>query len=282
MIKLSVLVLIPALILIFVEHVFANDRLTETAQTIEMQLDARVGLAIYVPAKGTWHLYNADQRFPMASTFKVLACAALLASDVADSPNMLVKDLQEYSPVTKDLEGQFVSPYKLCDATMRTSDNTAANLVLEAIGGPRAVTQFVRGLGDQETRLDRVEPELNQGIPGDPRDTTTPRAFANTLHALILGDALLAPKRSVLTAWMRSNEVGGPLLRAGVPKDWVVADRTGAGGNGSRGIVAVMWPGEASPIVAAIFLTDTEASIDLRNAAIAELGHVIAETVVEH
>ncbi|MET3898172.1 beta-lactamase class A [Devosia sp. UYZn731] len=125
-----------------------------------------------------------------------------------------------------------------------------------------------------------MEPELNQGTPSDPRDTTTPRAFATTLHAPIFGDALPAQKkRAMLTTWMRSNEVGGPLLRAGVPKDWIVAARTGAGSNGTRGIVAVMWPGQPDPIVAAIFLTETTASMDQRNAAIAKLGRIIAEAV---
>lgn len=279
--KLSVLALLLALVFGTGAPVRANDRVSEAARKIEAELGARVGVAVYMPAGNTWWLYNADQRFPMASTFKVLACAALLASDVADTPTLLVQDLQDYSPVTKELVGQLVSPYQLCNATMRTSDNTAANLVLEAMGGPQAMTQFVRGLGDETTRLDRAEPELNQGTPGDPRDTTTPRAFATTLHALILGDALPEPERAMLTTWMRSNEVGGPLLRAGVPKDWAVADRTGAGGNGTRGIVAVIWPGEAAPIVTAIFLTETAASMDQRNAAIAELGRVIAKAVSE-
>jgi len=277
--KLFVLALLPALVLSASGLARANDRIVAAAERIEKQLDARVGLAIYAPADGSWWLYNADQRFPMASTFKVLACAALLASDVADSPTMLVQELQDYSPATKDMVGQLVSPYQLCDATMRTSDNTAANLVLDAIGGPPAVTQFVRGLGDETTRLDRMEPDLNEGTPGDPRDTTTPQAIARTLHVLILGDALPAPKRSVLTGWMRSNEGGGPLLRAGVPQDWIVADRTGAGSNGTRGVVAVLWPAEAPPIVAAIFITQTTASMELRNAAIAALGRAITDAV---
>ena len=255
----------------------ADDRLADTARIIEGQLGAEVGLAVYYSGDGTWSLYKSDQRFPMASTFKVLACAALLASDVPDAPSLRVETLQDYSPVTETLVGQAVSPHQMCAATMRTSDNTAANLVLEALGGPQAVTQFVRGLGDTITRLDRLEPELNAGTPGDPRDTTTPRAMAQTLQRLILGDGLAAPARAMLTGWLQSNEVGGPLLRAGLPADWMIADRTGAGGYGTRGIAAVMEPPGRAPIVAAIYITGTEASLDKRNAAIAALGRVIAE-----
>lgn len=255
----------------------ADDRLAATAQAMEAQLGAEIGVAVYRSGDDTWSLYKADQRFPMASTFKVLACAALLASDVPDAATLQVEALEEYSPVTEGLVGQAVSPYDMCDATMRTSDNTAANLVLEAIGGPLAVTQIVRGLGDNVTRLDRREPELNEGTPGDPRDTTTPRAMAETLHRLILGDGLAVPDQGVLAEWLKANEVGGPLLRAGLPRDWTIGDRTGAGGYGTRGVVAVMWPPGQAPIVAAIYITGTEASMDERNAAIAALGRVIAE-----
>ncbi|MET3899523.1 beta-lactamase class A [Devosia sp. UYZn731] len=253
----------------------ADDHLADVARGIETRLGAEVGFAILDTADDSWSLYKADQRFPMASTFKVLACAALLKSNIADAPIMRVGELQTYSPVTKDLVGQSVSPYQLCDATMRTSDNTAANLVLEAIGGPQAVTQFVRDLGDFTTRLDRWEPDLNEASLGDDRDTSTPRAFATTLRALVLGDALAASKRNMLNSWMRSNEVGGPLLRASIPDHWTIGDRTGAGGNGTRGIVAVLWPGDAAPIVTAIFITQTDASMDDRNEAIAELGRAI-------
>lgn len=255
----------------------ADDRLTAVAQSIERQLDAEVGLAVYHSGDRSWSLYKPDQRFPMASTFKVLACAALLASDVRDAPSLQVNGLEDYSPVTEHLVGQTVSPFELCAATMRTSDNTAANLVLKAIGGPPAVTQFVRGLGDTVTRLDRWEPELNTGTPGDPRDTTTPRAMAQTLHRLVLGDALAEQEQALLLEWLQDNEVGGPLLRAGIPADWTIGDRTGAGGNGTLGIVAVMGPSGRAPLVAAIYISGTDAAMDKRNAAIAELGRVIAE-----
>lgn len=270
------LALLPAMLLGAAVAMGDEDPLAKAAQAIEKQLKAEVGLAVYRAGDGSWSLYKPDQRFPMASTFKVLACAALLASDVPDTPSLKVEDLEDYSPVTEKLVGQSVSPFDLCAATMRTSDNTAANLVLRAIGGPPAVTQFVRELGDTITRLDRWEPDLNAGTPGDPRDTTTPRAMAQTLYRLILGDGLAAQDQAVLTDWLRANEVGGLLLRAGIPADWIIGDRTGAGGNGTRGVVAVLGPSGHPPLVAAIYISRTEASMDMRNAAIAELGRVIA------
>lgn len=263
----------------------AEDPIIWAARQAEIQLDARIGLAIQDTGSGANWNYNADERFPMASTFKVLACAALLArSDAGDLDTnrrvpIVQTDLVTYSPETEAWVGQEVTLETLCSATMRTSDNTAANKVLEALGGPEAVTTFLRSIGDEVTRLDRWETDLNEATPGDPRDTTSPAAMANSLRNLILGEALSPMSRKTLTEWLVDNEVGGPLLRAGIPDDWLIGDRTGAGGHGSRGVVAVIWPPEHAPVVAVIYIKQTEASMDLRNEAIATIGRALAETV---
>ncbi|MGI4796225.1 MAG: serine hydrolase, partial [Janthinobacterium lividum] len=162
---------------------------------------------------------------------------------------------------------------------LRLSDNVAGNKVLDSIGGPTGLTEYMRSIGDTVTRLDRREPELNEATPGDRRDTTTPAAIAKSLRRLVLGDALSTLSRQQLTAWLLADEVGGPLLRASLPKEWRIADRTGAGGHGSRGIVAVIWPPGQAPIVAAIFLTCTDATMDQRNGSIAELGAALVADV---
>lgn len=263
----------------------SDDRIVEAARQAEERLGARVGLAIHDTGSGESWVYNAGERFPMASTFKVLACGALLArvdageEDAGRVVEISQADLVTWSPVTEGWVGQEVSLSALCEATMRTSDNTAANKVLDALGGPEAVTGFTRSLGDETTRLDRRETGLNEGTPGDPRDTTSPSAMAASLQKLVLGDALSPSSREQLMRWLSGNEVGGPLLRAGIPGDWRIGDRTGAGGHGTRGVVAVMWPPGRAPVVAVIYLTQTQASMDERNAAIAEIGRALAETV---
>lgn len=255
------------------------------AQQVETQLNARVGLAIHDTGSDTSWQYNAYERFPMTSTFKVLACGALLArQDVGDEDlkrqvPISQSDLVTYSPVTETWVGQEVSLDALCDATLRTSDNTAANKVLEALGGPDAVTTFLHSLGDEVTQLDRWETELNEATPGDLRDTTTPAAMVNSLHELLLGEALSPAAQATLIHWLEGNEVGGPLLRAGIPDDWRIGDRTGAGGHGSRSVVAIIWPPDRAPLIAAIYLTQTEASMEQRNEAIATIGTALTETV---
>lgn len=263
-------------------HASSGEKMIAAAKAVEQSLDARVGVAVIdTQTQNSWS-YKSDERFPMASTFKTLACAALLHSGKQDEVVTInKKDLQSYSPVTKELVGRNVPASELCAATLRTSDNTAANKVLDAVGGPARVTEFLRKIGDDVTRLDRREPDVNEGKPGDERDTTTPAAMAATMQKLVLGNGLENANRQVLKDWLIANEVGGPLVHAGVPKDWRIADRTGAGGFGTRGVAAVIWPPQRKPLIAAIYLTQTSASMDERNSAIAAIARAIASDMSE-
>lgn len=280
---LSVAVALPALFAPQPAAAAADDPIAGAAHQVERRLGARLGLMVVDTETGRQWRYRADERFAMASTFKALACAALLnADDAVQAKEMTIeaKDLQSHAPVTSKRVGEKMTAKELCAVTLSTSDNTAANLVLQALGGPKRVTSFLRSIGDTVTRLDRTEPSVNEASPGDPRDTTTPEAMVGTVGELLLGDALTTPKRSQLTRWMEANSVADALLRAGVPGDWRVADRTGAGAHGTRGIVAVMWPPQRRPVVAAIYLTETDAPMAKRDAAIAGLGRVIAAEVM--
>lgn len=285
MIKAALAVALSATALLGANAVAAQEAssdLVQLARALEDRLDARMGLYIHDTEDSQSWEYRADERFPMASTFKMLACATLLGRDATEGTVTIdAADLVDYSPVTETMVGESVSAAFLCETTLRTSDNTAANYLLEVLGGPQAVTQFLRETGDETTRLDRMEPELNEGEPGSELDTTTPRAMASLAQSFLIEDMLPPADREQLTAWLMANEVGGPLLRSGIPADWGIADRTGAGGYGTRGIVAVMWPPGREPVVAAIYLTETEASMAERNAAIAEIGAALARAVHE-
>ena len=264
-----------------------SDPIIAAAQGAERELDARVGLAIRDTGTGALWQYNVQERFPMASTFKVLVCAALLAKHDAGQEDINRKvaitkaDLVTYSPVTETWMGSEVSLSQLCESTMRTSDNAAANKVLEALGGPSEVTRFLRAIGDEISRLDRWETALNEAKPGDERDTTTPAAMATTLQKIVLGDVLSPASKATLLAWLEDNEVGGPLLRSGIPADWRIGDRTGAGGYGSRGVVAITTPPGQAPLIVAIYITQTEASMEQRSQAIADIGRALAQQVLE-
>lgn len=264
----------------------AKDAFSEKLIEIEKRLGARLGVAVLDTNNGRRWSHNAKERFPMCSTFKLLAVSAVLAKVDTGKENLTrrikfdVNELVTFSPITETrISGEGMTLAEICEAAITRSDNTAANIILKSLGGPTAVTEFARKLKDAHTRLDRFETELNEATPGDPRDTTTPSAMLANLHELLLGKALSEKSRTQLKAWLIANKTGDAKVRAGVPKEWIVGDKTGAGGYGSDNDVAIIWPTDRKPILISIYITETKASFDDCNAAIAEIARTLATTI---
>lgn len=258
---------------------FAVPTTLDKIKEIESQLNARVGYAQLDFSNGLLiEGYRSQERFPMMSTFKVLLCSAVLSrvDSGLEQLNRRIRyrqsDLIEYSPITKEHLSEGMTVAELCNATITMSDNTAANLLLSSIGGPKELTKFLRKVNDQTTRLDRWEPMLNESLSEDERDTTTPEAMSKTLFTLLTGKALTASSQQQLINWMEADKVGDPLLRSVLPKGWFIADKTGAGEQGSRGIVAVLGPDGKPSRIVIIYLTGSSATMDERNKQIAEIG----------
>ncbi|PMG42371.1 class A beta-lactamase [Vibrio lentus] len=253
----------------------------QSIEQIESRVSARIGIAVYDSAtKQTWS-YKGDERFPMMSTFKTLACANLLYDFENEGLNLGLKvgiesdDLIVWSPVTKHLVGKELSLENACTATMTMSDNTAANVVLTGVGGPNGLTEFLRLAGDSNTRLDHMEPELNHARPDDVRDTTTPNSMVVTLNELVYGNTLSQESKLKLKNWMMGNKVSDGMLRSILPNDWIIADRSGAGAYGSRAITAMVWSENRAPLIISISLTETEFTIQERDKVINEIGQLI-------
>jgi len=226
---------------------------------LEATFGSRLGVYAIDTGSGREVAYRADERFAYASTFKALAAAAVLQKyDLSELDRVVTyarSDLITYSPVT-ELHVDTGMPLRdIMAAALHVSDNTAGNVMLDELGGPEGFTAALAALGDDVTRSVRWEAGLNDAVPGDPRDTTSPRAFASDLREFGLGDALSAEKKAVLLDWMRGNSTGQTLIRAGVPADWTVADKSGSGGYGVRNNIAIVWPPDAAPIVMAIMST---------------------------
>lgn len=207
---------------------------------IEDRHNAEIGLHAVDLGNGAELSNRPDQLLAMCSTFKVYAVARLL--QLADQKTMRLEtttvpvtagDIVVNSPVTEKRVGTTMSLADLAAAALINSDNTAGNLLLRAIGGPPAITAFARSVGDDQTRLDRWEPDLNDADPGDPRDTTTARALAAGYRAVLTGDVLSPGSRQQLLDWMRANVTSGTRFRAGLPAGWTSADKTGGGDYGT-------------------------------------------------
>ena len=250
-------------------------------EAIEQRVKGRLGVAILDTATGAQAGWRQNERFPMCSTFKVLLVGAVLAQVDRGKERLdraityTRQDLVTYSLVTEKHTQLDVA--SLCEAILTQSDNTAANLLLATIDGPAGLTRFARSLGDEVSRLDRIEPELNSALPNDPRDTTSPIAMIGNLRQLLLGNTLTTASRDRLIAWMISNRTGDTRLRARLPSNWKVGDKTGAGERGTNNDIGIIWPGHGGPILVASYLTGTDASAQERNAALADVGALIVK-----
>lgn len=220
-----------------------------TVPDLEDRFGTRIGLHARNLRTGATLAHRADDREAMCLTFKTLAAATVLRRglDLDTVVRYSGEDLVDHSPVTGERRAMTIG--ELCDATIRCSDNTAANLLLGRIGGPRGLTRELRRLGDRVTRLDRWETELNTAVPGDPRDTSTPRALAATYRRLVLGNGLTGSDRWALRGWLEANTTSVATFRSGLPEGWWSADKTGSGSYGVTNIAGLVSAPDGTQIV---------------------------------
>jgi beta-lactamase class A len=231
--------------------------------------------------------WRADERFKMCSTFKLLLVGLVLEridrgrESLAREIHYSKADLMDYAPAAKaHLAEGGMTVAALCEAAITLSDNTAANLLLASVGGPPAVTAFVRRLGDPVTRLDHDEPELNRGADGDPRDTTTPAAMTADVKRLAFGDALSPACRARLRAWLLETRTGDHRLKAGMPGSARVGDKTGTWDPGGRhNDVAIVWPAGGSVFLVSAYTSGSRAAPARIDAALAEVGRVVFDAL---
>jgi beta-lactamase class A len=262
---------------------FDRGILRKEISRIAAECGGRLGVSIFDAQTQEPFGHNADDRFPMCSTFKFLLAAAVLKR-VDDEKEQLGRLIPvgdgDVVPGSSHIQAAVpggLTVAQLCEAAMTYSDNTAANLILAGIGGPQAVTAFARTLGDTMTRLDRNEPTLNESIPGDPRDTTTPNAMLRSMQTLLIGEALSGASKKQLTQWLIGNKTGDTRLRAGLPQGWRAGDKTGTGERGSTNDIAIVWPPDRAPILVAVYLTETSTPSDKRNATVADVARAIVK-----
>ena len=249
-------------------------------QALEAKYNAQIGVYVLNTNDGREIAYKADERFAYCSTHKFLSVGALLQRKSLEELNELriysADEILPYSAITKANVDKGLTVAEICEAALRISDNTAANLVIEELGGIDAFRASLRAIGDNVTEPARLEVDLNIYDPDSPDDTSTPRQLAKDLQTYLLGDVLREDKKILLMTWMSDNAITDELIKASVPKDWKVVDKSGTGINyGTCNDIAVVFPPEGKPIVVAIMTRRNEASARFDSALVADVARMI-------
>lgn len=274
----------------FASSALAGDNSKKDAKAdfarLEARSNSRIGVAAVDLSTNRRVEYRSGERFIMCSTFKVLAAAAVLKR-VDENKEKLDRfvtygeaQLLSYAPVTRaHVKEGGMTLEALCAAAVEQSDNTAANLLLEAIGGPEKWTEFARSLSDKFSRLDHNEPDLNIARSGKEDDTTAPAAMCADLRRLFTSDVLSVASRTKLEVWMREGQTGSMMIRAALPADWRVGDKTGRSGDGATNDIAIVRPPSGGPIFLAIYTVDPSETQEARNKLVAEVAKVAIDAL---
>lgn len=255
----------------FAENIIKNNlQFQDKIKTIELDYGGKIGLTAIDIGNNKSIGFNSNKRFPMCSTFKFMLVAAILKKSM-NEPGLLEKRIHynksdvisTYSPYTKQNIPDGMTVSELCQAAM-LSDNTAANILIHEVGGIAEVNHFAQSIGDESFRLDRIEPDLNTAIPGDPRDTSTPQSMATSIQKIGFSNVLSLSRRTLFLKWLKNNTTGINRIKAGVPEDWIVGDKTGTCSYGTTNDVGIVWPKNCSPIIISIFYTQPDKNKDAK------------------
>lgn len=253
---------------------------------LEASANGRLGVSVLNTANNERIEYRAEERFPMQSTFKVMVVAAVLKQSMNDDQLVQKKisytkqDIATWSPVTEKHISKGMTISELCAAAIMYSDNTAVNLLIKELGGPNEVIAFARSIGDSTYSLER-KPEEFAAVPADINYTSTPAAMEKSLKKIIVGDVLGTKQKEQLLYWMKENTTGDLRIRAGVPKGWVVADKTGSGDYRITNDIAVIYPLTCKPIVASIYFIQEKKEATSRPDIIASATRYIMDELAQ-
>ncbi|WP_400241743.1 class A beta-lactamase [Niallia sp. JL1B1071] len=251
---------------------------------LEREFNARLGVFAIDMKTEKKISYRGDERFAFASTYKALAVGALLLKKSLKDLEQIItfrkEDLVTYSPITVLQVENGMTLKEIAAVAICYSDNTAGNILLKELGGPFGFERALRDIGDMDTMSNRFEPDLNDTVPGDLRDTSTPRALATSFQAFTTSDLLPDEKQALLNGWLRENTTGDTLIRAGIPEGLDIGDKSGAASFGTRNDLAIVWPPDNKTIVIAILSCRNTKNAKFADALIAKTAKMIIKALL--
>ena len=99
--------------------------------------------------------------------------------------------------------------------------------------------------------------------------------MAGNLRRFILGEVLSPASRERLTGWMLDCKTGANRLRAGLPNDWKIGDKTGNNGKDASGDIVVAWPRPNAPVVICAYTQGGFPTAEQTEAVFAGIGRMV-------
>ena len=273
---------------VFAEHL--KQSFESKISALETSTGGQIGIYAHNLNNDKIIAHRANERFPMGCTSKVMGVAAILKQSMVD-PDLLDKkvtysedDLVMWSPVTKNQLSSGMTIRELCDASIRYSDNTAMNLLVNQLGGLGKINEFARSINNLSFRQDHDWPkEAYSGGVNNLKDSATPQDMADSLHQLAFTQILDKPQRESLVTWLKENTTGAKRIRKGIPSHWIVGDKTGTGGAyGTTNDIAIVWPSSCKPFILAIYYTSQDQQAQTRNDVVADVTKLVVQEMSHH
>lgn len=278
-----------------------------------------LGITVIDLENGVSWRANASHTFPMMSVFKAPVAAAALdrieRGELSMDRLVVIKRTDLESGTIRDhFHGDQMSftVRQLLTEAVSHSDNTAVDALLPIVGGPEAVTAFLRSHGIDGMRVDLGERDfrpvfenlasgqqppageteaqelarLQRGYAAylhDPRNRSTPDAAADFLQKLWKRQLLSRASTQYLLDLMYAQTTPSR-LRKGLPEGVRLADKCGTsytleGTTAAYNDIGILtWPDDHAVAVVAFLMAST-ASKEERDGLFAKLAHAVATTL---
>jgi beta-lactamase class A len=232
---------------------------------------------------------NGEKHFPLQSVFKFHIALTVLSQidegkfSFDQEIKIEKKDLLPglYSPLRDAYpNGATLTISKILEYTVSKSDNVGCDALLRLIGGPKVVEDFFI-----KNNFKNVSIKINEEVQQNNWDRqfenwTTPKAASELLAAFYYNKKKLLSKKSYdfILKVMKEKETGEHRLRGGLPKETIVAHKTGSSGTNKQGLTAavndigIVFLPNGQHFFISVFVTASKENADTNEKIIADIA----------
>ncbi len=246
-----------------------------------------VGVGATVLETGESATINGNEKFPMQSVYKVPIGMTVL-HELDQGKLTLQQQVQvsksdfvgrrQHSPLRDRYpNGARVTVGELLRLMISESDGTACDVLLRVVGGPKAVADYLREINVNDVMVTSTEKQIGQDDSEQYRNWSSPLGATNLLRAVHEGRGLSPENQKLLLKLMTETPTGLNRLKGRLPKNTLVAHKTGSS-NTIKGVTAatndigIIRLPNGRHLAIAVFVSDSPADQATREGAISRIA----------